>query len=254
MEGMRKPYQGVLNVIRFNWQYYVLSIIVVLAGIFIAFYLKTTLRPVVLALVLLIILVNLISLFLSWLIYDHSSLYKFTWLDRMRLESGAKIININAGFDETSFLLKSKFSDADLTVLDFYDPIKHTEVSIKRARKAYPPFPNTQKTDTKQLPFKNNSADNIFAIFSAHEIRKDEERVVFFKEINRILTSKGQVIITEHLRNASNFLAYNIGFFHFHSKKTWLNTFQAAELNVSAEIKITPFITTFILGKNGTAS
>jgi ubiquinone/menaquinone biosynthesis C-methylase UbiE len=203
-------------------------------------------------LVLLIILVNLVSLFITHFIYDHSSLYKLAWLDQ--IEIGTNILNINAGFDETSVLLKSKFPEADLTVMDFYDPVKHTEVSIMRARKAYPPYPNTQKTGTDHLPLKNHSADNIFAIFSAHEIRNDEERVVFFKEINRVLTSKGLVIVTEHLRDATNFLAFNIGFFHFHSKKTWLKTFRAAGLNVATEIKITPFITTFILDKNGTAS
>jgi ubiquinone/menaquinone biosynthesis C-methylase UbiE len=94
----------------------------------------------------------------------------------------------------------------------------------------------------------------IFAILSAHEIRNDEERNSFFKELRRALTATGQIIVTEHLRDTANLLAYNIGFFHFHSKKTWLNTFHSAGLSVASEIKITPFITTFILDKNGTAS
>jgi ubiquinone/menaquinone biosynthesis C-methylase UbiE len=254
MEGIRKPYQGVLNVIRFNWQYYILSVIIILTALVIAFRLQQELCRIAFAFVLVVILVNIISLFVSWFIYDHSSLYKFTWLDAVQIEKKGNIININAGFDETSVLLKNKFPASDLTVLDFYDPAKHTEVSIKRARKAYPPYPNTQKTGTDRLPRGNDSVDNIFVIFSAHEIRDDEERVTFFKEISRVLTSKGQVIVTEHLRDAANFFAYNIGFFHFHSKKTWLKTFDGSGLQVEAEIKITPFITTFILNKNGTAS
>ncbi len=252
MEAIRKPFQGVENIVRFNWHYYVLSVIAIVALLLLSDFLTAALRAVATVFIFLIIIVNLISISISFFIYDLSSLYKLTWLDNLLI--GSKIININAGFDETSKLLKTKYRNADLTVLDFYNPTKHTEASIKRARNAYPPFPNTHQTSTTHLPLQDKSADNVFAILSAHEIRNDEERVAFFKELNRVLTTNGQVIITEHLRDTANFLAYNVGFFHFHSQKTWLKTFESAGFRVADEIKITPFITTFILNKNGTAS
>ena len=74
---------------------------------------------------------------------------------------------------------------------------------------------------------------------------------MFFKELNRITKNDGQIVVVEHLQDVANFLAYNIGFFHFHTKATWLKTLYAAGLRVQKEIKITPFITTFILQKNG---
>ncbi|MBC6491800.1 class I SAM-dependent methyltransferase [Flavihumibacter stibioxidans] len=252
MEVVRKPFQGVGNIIRFNWHYYVLSAIAIIALLLTRDYLPAALRAAVIVCILLIILANLVSLLVSYFIYDLSSLYKFNWLDNVRI--GSKIININAGFDETSTLLKTKYADAELTVLDFYNPTKHTEVSIKRARKAYSPFPNTLRTSTTHLPLQDKSADNVFTIFSAHEIRNNEERVAFFKELNRVLAPEGQVIVTEHLLDTANFIAYNIGFLHFHSKWTWLQTFNKAGFKVFNEIKITPFISTFILTKNGTAS
>lgn len=249
---MRKPFQGIGNIIRFNWHYYVLSALVIVALVLISDYLPKAFRNVANVSIFLIILVNLISLLVSFYIYDHSSLYKFNWLDNVQI--GRKIVNINAGFDETSHLLKTRYPNADLTVLDFYNPIKHTEVSIRRARKAYSPFPNTLQTSTTQLPLPDKSVENIFTILSAHEIRNDLERVAFFKELNRVLTVEGQVIVTEHLRDTANFIAYNIGFLHFHSKRIWMQTFSKAGFKVSNEIKITPFISTFILTKNGTAS
>lgn len=252
MEAMRKPFQGIGNIIRFNWHYYVLSALVIVALVLISDYLPKAFRNVANVSIFLIILVNLISLLVSFYIYDHSSLYKFNWLDNVQI--GRKIVNINAGFDETSHLLKTRYPNADLTVLDFYNPIKHTEVSIRRARKAYSPFPNTLQTSTTQLPLPDKSVENIFTILSAHEIRNDLERVAFFKELNRVLTVEGQVIVTEHLRDTANFIAYNIGFLHFHSKRIWMQTFSKAGFKVSNEIKITPFISTFILTKNGTAS
>lgn len=251
---MRKPFQGVWNIIRFNWQYYVLSAVVIVVSLLLRNNLSAALRAAVIVLVLVIIITNLISLTVSFYIYDLSPLYKFTWLDTLRISNGSKIVNINAGFDETSNLLKSKFANSNMTVLDFYNPTKHTEVSIKRARKAYPPILNTQQTSTIHLKLQDNSADNVFAILSVHEIRNEDERISFFKELSRVLTATGRIIVTEHLRDTANFLAYNIGFFHFHSKATWLKAFQSAELKIAEEIKVTPFITTFILTKNGTAS
>lgn len=250
---IRKPYQGVKNIIRFNWHYYVLSalliICILLAGNYFPF-----LSDVANTLVILIISSTLLSVAVSSYIYDFSDLYKLSWLSNLNQQDNERIININAGFDETSSLLTAKFNTCRLLAADFYDPVKHTEVSIKRARKIYPSFPGTEKISTTHLSMPDCSADKIFAILSAHEIRKDEERITFFKELHRVLKPSGVIIVTEHLRDTVNFLAYNIGFFHFHSKATWIRTFHSAGFTVSKEIKITPYITTFILEKNGTAS
>jgi SAM-dependent methyltransferase len=254
MDKMRKPFQGVWNILRFNWQFYVLAIISTIVLLLLRNNFNAALRAASDILVVLIIGSTLISLAVSSYIYDFSDLYNLSWLDKLPIKGNGKIVNINAGFDETSNLLKIKFANSELVVFDFYDPAKHTEISIKRARKAYPPFPNTQKIETNHLPLPDNSTEKVFAILSAHEIRNDDERNSFFKELRRALTATGQIIVTEHLRDAANLLAYNIGFFHFHTKTTWLTTFRNAGLRVTSEIKITPFITTFILDKNGTAS
>jgi ubiquinone/menaquinone biosynthesis C-methylase UbiE len=251
--SLRKPFQGVSNIIRFNWHYYLLSALAVLLVWVISrfFVSSVSTANIVAALILVSIIVSLV---VSTYIYDFSELYRLSWLDGLGNNKGEKIININAGFDETSYLLQKKFKHSELLVADFYDPDKHTEISIKRARRAYPPFPNTQQITTASLPVQDESADKIFTILSAHEIRNDEERIVFFKELYRVLKPGGKIIVAEHLRDPVNFLAFNIGFFHFHSKITWKKTFQEANLTVSKEIKITPFITAFILEKNGTAS
>jgi len=248
---MRKPFQGVWNIIRFNWHFYVLPLF--FNSLMVAFHshFNTPALFYIDTLCLLIICSTLISLLVSYYIYDMSGLYKLYWINQLNATAQEKILNINAGFDETSTLLRAKFPQAELIVLDFYDPKKHTEVSIKRARKAYPPFPGTQQTNTANLPLEANFADRVFVIFAAHEIRDNTERVNFFRELNRVTKTKGQIIITEHLRDVPNFLAYNIGFFHFYTKASWHKTFQAANLVITKEIKLTPFTSTFILQKNG---
>ena len=164
------------------------------------------------------------------------------------------VLNINAGFDETSEIIKEKFPNTQLVVCDFYDESKHTEISIKRARNTYPSYPNTFAVTSDSLPFLNESFDSIIAIFSAHEIRNDQERIQFFSELNRVLKKNGKVYITEHLRDFPNFIAYTIGFFHFHSGRTWRKTFSASQFKISKKLKTTPFVNTFILEKNGTTT
>lgn len=254
MEKMRKPFQGVWNIVRFNWHFYVLSLGALLLLLFFSNYINSTFRLYSFVVALLIFLPTFISLSVSYYVYDLSGLYNLNWISAFIDTEKSTIVNINAGFDETSILLKDKFPNSELLVFDFYDPKKHTEVSIKRARKAYALFPNTKSVTANNLPMLDNSADKIFVIFSAHEIRNEQERIEFFKELKRVLKSTGEILITEHLRDVPNFLAYNIGFLHFYSKQSWLQVFELTGLSLKSEQKITPFISTFTLTKYGVAS
>lgn len=246
MELKRKPIQGVANIIRFNWHFYLMALVVFV----ILFLLKNQFPQRIQTLlnvgIVVAILTLLISLLVSFYVYDLSDLYQLKWIKNA---NNKNVLNINAGFDETSEIIINKFPQTNLTICDFYNPEKHTEISIKRARKAYPPNPKTISVSTNELPFSENAFDNSFAILSAHEIRNENERVQFFKELNRI--TKGQIFVTEHLRDFNNFMAYTIGVFHFHSRQSWLQTFKQADFTVTQEIKTTPFITTFVLEKNG---
>ena len=254
MERMRKPLQGVTNIIRFNWHLYVLSLLLVVSLFLLSQFIIEPYRFLANMMNWLIVLIILISLLVSFYVYDLSDLYKLKWLDNLPITANSKIANINAGFDETSELLQHKFPHAELRVYDFYDPFNHTEISIKRARKAYPSYPNMTEITTNYLPIADSQLDVIFLILSAHEIRQLPERNIFFTELERALKQNGIIIVTEHTRNLPNFLAYNIGYFHFFSTSSWLSVFKNARLKVKKQIKITPFITTYILTKNGTTA
>ena len=252
MERVRKPFQGVWNVVRFNWHFYVVSLGVSLLLFLLGRCLNEPSRSCGIVACILLLGTSFLSLLVSFYVYDLSGLYQMKWTGECA--SHACIINIHAGFDETSALLKQKFPACDLIVFDFYDPAKHTEASIKRARKAFPPFPGTLPVDTSNLPLRDDFADKIFVTLSAHEIRNDAERIAFFKALRRLLKPTGQIVVTEHLRDLPNFLAYSIGCFHFLPRASWNKTFRHAGLNIAKEIKTTPFITTFILEKHGAAA
>lgn len=248
MAAKRTRFQCLSNIIRFNWHFYLIagSLIVVVTTF--SEILPSQIQGFFFWLAVFSGFSILFSLFISHYIYDRSDLYNLPWFD----DTGYyRILNINAGFDETSDIIREKAPNGNLTICDFYDSGKHTEVSIKRARKAFPPDPRTIKVETERLPFGNNSFDIILLTLSAHEIRDERERDKFFQEINRITDSNCRIYVTEHLRDIFNFAAYSIGFFHFFSRNQWLNCFAGANLKVIREQKTTSFITTFILGKDG---
>jgi SAM-dependent methyltransferase len=248
MELKRKPFQGVFNIVRFNWHFYLLAALLLVSLILFRQYLPEAFQFLAFWFALPAILAIGVSLIASCYIYDLSDLYHFKWLSNL---DNKKVLNIHAGFDETSDSIKRKYPSAALTVCDFYDPAKHSEISIRRARKAYPPSESAIPVASGKLPFSDGAFDFSLAILSAHEIRDERERIEFFRELARVTKASGQIFVTEHLRDLNNFLAYTVGFFHFYSRSTWLQTFAQAGLGVRREIKITPFIITFILEKNG---
>jgi SAM-dependent methyltransferase len=250
VSSRRKPLQGLRNIIRFNWHFYALAFGLALAVGIAAALLPAPFSYYGWAGLGLILVPVLISLAVSTYVYDHAGLYELGWLPaHIAPKPGTKLLTISAGFDELTPLLAQSWPANQLLAIDFYDPARHTEVSIKRARQAYPPVPGTQRVSTTALPLPAHSADYALAFLAAHEVRNPTERAVFFQEIGRVLKPAGEIIVVEHLRDVANFLAYTIGFFHFHSRRAWRATFRAAGLRVAQEVKITPFLTAFILHK-----
>ncbi len=253
----RRPFQGVLNILRFNWHFFVLAGGGVAALALASATLEGAPRLVALGAFGLRGGSVLVSLLVSSYVYDFSGLYRLEWLTAETGleepggpgEPASRMANIHAGFDETSALLRARYPAAAWTVMDFYDPAKHTEASISRARRAYPPSPEDLRVDTSELPISSSSMDAIFVVLAAHEIRDADERQAFFEELHRVLKPHGSIILVEHLRDWPNLLAYTAGAFHFVGRAAWLAAFENARLRVSETLAPNRFMACFVLVK-----
>ncbi len=176
----RKPFQGVMNVVKFNWHFYILAVILSLLIAAFALYFGGNYKIYIVMLALKIIIPSVISLVVTYYIYDYSKIYELHFLAFLNIRSTDKLVNINAGFDEFSLMISDKFNNKNLQVFDFYNPEKHTEISIERARKVSKVYPNTKSIETSKLPLEANTVDYVFLLFTAHEIRNQQERIVFF--------------------------------------------------------------------------
>lgn len=247
METTRRKFQGVLNILSFNRHFYILGI-GILALITISHQLFEW-PDLLYRLIMAAFLYGLIMpLIVSAYVYDFSGYYNFQWLNKCSIDESKiqQILNINAGFDETSYIIKDKFPQADLKVFDFYDAKRHTEPAIVRARKVSIVYPDTQQIQSNSIPLDDQSADIIFLLSAVHEIRAHEEKILFLKECRRLCKTDGKIIMVEHLRDFPNFLAFSVGFTHFFSKDVWKNAFTNAGFTSCKEVKFTPFMSIFI--------
>ncbi|MBW7674720.1 methyltransferase [Chryseobacterium chendengshani] len=247
MEINRRKFQGVLNILSFNRHFYFFGI-GILVLIIISYQLFSWSGIFFWILIILFLYGLIMPLIVSAYVYDFSGYYNFNWLKKCAINDSQikQIININAGFDETSFIIKNNFPNSDLKVFDFYDAERHTEPAIIRARKVSTVYPDTQQIQSNSIAMNNHSVDLIFLLSAVHEIRSHKEKIELLKECHRVCKYDGKIIMVEHLRDLPNFLAFTVGFTHFFSRAVWRNAFKSASFTSFEEIKITPFMSIFI--------
>lgn len=242
----RGQFHGMLQILRYNLPMYLAALAGCLA-VALALALLPLPRPLAVLAALGTaagFLWSVSSLLASHYIYDRSALSTWSWLAGLLQAPPRRWASLHAGLDETFGELHRLFPDGG-TTLDIYDAQEMTEPSIERARRlALTP---ATPADFRALPFPDGSLDAVFLIFAAHELRRPESRLRFFREIARSLAPGGRVVLVEHLRDPSNFLVFGPGFVHFLARREWLRLAQESGLAVRHESRITPFVAVLVL-------
>src|SRR5215467_6404213 len=107
MEQKRRKFQGVLNILSFNRHFYFYGLLVLAAIIASRWFIVWP--NTIFWLIIIAFLYGLIApLVVSAYVYDFSGYYDMHWLDSLVKDDKTikQIVNINAGFDETSFIIK----------------------------------------------------------------------------------------------------------------------------------------------------
>ena len=237
------------QIVRFNWPYYVLAGLLVVAGPFAVERLPIAswMRLVIdggLALVALWLVTSLVA---SWIVYDRSRLMDWDWVLQALGFSPASWINLHAGLDLSTPALRKIFPDASGRVFDIYDANQMRERSIAVARSVTRNDVAAEAAGYRHLPLPKGTIDVAMLLLSAHELRSEEARNALFAELRRVLGPAGRIVVAEHLRDWANVLAYGPGALHFFSRRTWLRTFARHRFDVHREFSMTPFVRIFVL-------
>jgi SAM-dependent methyltransferase len=245
----RERFAGTIKIIQFNLQFYAASLLTV---VIITALLAFQLVPQRLELALLLAAAAVIfwtvsSLAVSWYVYDHIRVTRWRWIPDALSIRPRRWVNIHAGLDESTAILRQLFPGTDGLVIDIYDSGEMTEPSIARARRIYPSANPFVAAKFDNLPLPAGDRDTVFLLFAAHELRALAHRIQLFRELARVLQNDGQVILVEHLRDWRNFLAFGPGFLHFWSGREWRQTIRHAGLRIERESCNTPFVRCFLL-------
>lgn len=245
----RSVLQGVRTVCRFNWPSYAASGALVLLLLVGAWFLPAFAPVAILAAVAAMAVVLGTLAVTAW-VYDFSGLYELGWIQAEIARRAQHVAVVVAGFDEVSEFVRQRCTGAEIKRLDLYEGLGTKTASIQRAHAGEAPLPLdlSESVALSQLKLDDQSADLVVVFMSAHEIRNMAQRIVFFRELQRVLQPEGTVLVVEHLRDLPNFVAYWGGAFHFLSRQTWLATFAEAGLLLRSEAKHTPFVSIFELG------
>jgi hypothetical protein len=244
---MRGPWQGVAQILQFNWRMYAATAVGACAAIGVWRLLPEAGRVLLPMILAPAVFWMVASLAVSHYVYDRFPLYDLHWMERALGHAPRRWINIHAGWDETSGLLEAIFPDAVGEAVDLFDPRVMTEPSIRQARKASRAVVPTIPARFDALPFESGTVDTAFVIFAAHELRKREQRMKFFSEVARVLSPGGECLLMEHGRDRWNFFAFGPGFMHFFPQREWRLAARGAGLEVKREFAMTRFVRVFML-------
>lgn len=184
---------------------------------------------------------SLLSLVVSFYIYDLSALESGRWVPRLLGSRTHTWATIHAGLD-AEVELDAVMPGRCVARLDIFDRQLMTSHSITRARVRTPPAKPVLSCSPRALKLEDEGCDAIVVAFTAHEIRDRGAREAFFDELRRSLSPGGRVVIVEHLRDAANFLAFGPGALHFTSRREWLRLASHAKLAVASDTRITPWV------------
>jgi SAM-dependent methyltransferase len=239
---------GVRQIVRFNWPYYVAAVAAIVPAAIVVPQLPggIAMRAIVYAGVGLAAFWTIGSLAASWWIYDRSPLMNGSWIREALGYRPRNWLNIHAGLDELTPILRARLRNSRGRALDIFDARMMTEPSISRAREATGSA-NAESADFRHLPVPTGTMDTVFLLLSAHELRSDDSRCALLREVHRVLAADGCVLVAEHLRDGANLLAFGPGAFHFHSRRAWARCFSHTAFGIFDEFSITPFVRVFVL-------
>jgi SAM-dependent methyltransferase len=248
---VRGRYQGVMQILHFNWRMYTATVVGVVAGAMAWPFLPPVCNAALVMIAAPALFWMAASLAVSHYVYDCFPLYDLHWLERALGRAPRRWINIHSGWDETSALFAAIFPDAMGEAVDIFDLKVMTEPSIREARRTNRSAIASTPAHYDALPFESASVDTAFVIFAAHELRRAGQRERFFAEIARVLSASGDAVLMEHARDAWNFFAFGPGFLHFFPRRTWRQVARQAGLEVRSEFAMTKFIHVFIMRRAG---
>jgi SAM-dependent methyltransferase len=242
-------FTGAAKIVRFNWPWYA-GVVALDAAAAIALATGTITGQAAGRIVAGLVAANfwmIASLVVSHYVYDRSGVATGAWLASIEPASVRRAAVFHGGLNEAAPAVARFLPLTDVRNFDFYDRSAAGSASLERARARVDR--ESEPIGTGPIPLEDGSLDLGLVVFSAHEIRRDEDRAAFFADLARTLAPGGRVLVVEHLRDAWNLIAYGPGAFHFLPASAWKRSFSGGRLAIVRQAACTPLVRVFELGR-----
>ncbi|MFO1041076.1 MAG: class I SAM-dependent methyltransferase [Planctomycetaceae bacterium] len=240
-------FKNALSLARYNWPLYLIAFSGAAFGTFVALnaHVSFAFRCAGTLGALIAIWYAVASFLAFHAMFDRSRLLSGTWIPELLPDPPARCIQISVFLEATTLPLAKVFPNAQVMLLDLFQPDLMTEPAVTRARQSANSTPAI-RSSVDSLPVETGWSHATIITLAAHEIRQPAAREQLFHELQRVTANSGSIIVIEHLRNLAAFLAFGPGLFHFYPRREWIRLARNAKLALKSEIDITPFVHVFL--------
>ena len=206
--------------------------------------------------VLLISLFFLLATFWSaYQLYDLDGLQPHHVLfDMGDIQASDTFVFIDLGYRRRALNLSRRLTTGRVIVLDIYNPQWTKNPALVRLRKRMPippPDPRISLRDASMdlIPLPDQSVSSVILCQIASELWQHGDQINLFKEINRILTPNGRLLLAERTRTQTNWLVMGPMALNLKRKEEWEQMLNSAGFVVRRTQDLSGLISCFRANK-----
>ena len=212
-------FAGLLQHLYAHWPSYVLLYSGIVAGLlWMGFSLQRgwlSFIPLTLAVLIVATYIWLATVWLAHQIYDRDGLRPYQVLfDMARLRHQDHFVYIELGTRVEAIALSNHLITGHITVIDIYNPQWTPSPALARWRqRVAPPAPDPRLTwlegnNLTLLPLPDNSSSTVILCQVLSELWQEGDRLQLLREVHRILTENGRVLLAERVRSHTHWLVW----------------------------------------------
>ncbi|KAA3664787.1 MAG: methyltransferase domain-containing protein [Chloroflexi bacterium] len=189
--------------------------------------------PMATAVLLIFIFFLLATLWSAYQLYDIGGLRPHHVLfDMGQIQANDTFIFIDLGYRRRAINLSRRLTTGRIIVLDIYNPQWTTNPALVRLRKRMPippPDPRISLRDASMdlIPLPDESVSSVMLCQIASELWQQGDQLTLLKEVHRVLTPNGRLLLAERTRTQTNWLVMGLMALNLKRREDWeqlLNT------------------------------
>ncbi len=190
--------------------------------------------PMAAAVLLIFLFYLLATIWSAYQLYDNGGIQPHHVLfDMGSIQANETFVFIDLGYRRQAINLSRRLTTGRVIVLDIYNPQWTTNPALVRLRKRMPippPDPRISLRDASMdlIPLPDQSVSSVIMCQIASELWQRGDQIALFREIHRVLTPNGRLLLAERTRTQTNWLVMGPMALNLKRREDWQQLLQTA--------------------------